>query len=152
MGGRATATFVASGMSGSPVYIDGKLAGAISLRLGQFTADPICGITPIEYMLEIPDFDNSRPTAARVPDQAPIERAAAQTPGGAPAAFLERLPYMTPIDTPLVFSGFSQQTVRQIEPMLSLSGITPVQGGSAAAGNLTAKPAPGWESALNPGE
>jgi hypothetical protein len=57
MGGKAIRTNVAGGMSGSPVYIDGKLVGAIALRLSTFSPDAICGITPIEEMLEINDFD-----------------------------------------------------------------------------------------------
>src|SRR5712692_11137254 len=52
MGGKAQRTNVAGGMSGSPVYIDGKLIGAIALRLSIFSPDAICGITPIELMLE----------------------------------------------------------------------------------------------------
>ncbi len=57
MGGKAERTGVAGGMSGSPVYVDGKLIGAVALRLSQFSPDAICGITPIESMLEIQDFD-----------------------------------------------------------------------------------------------
>src|SRR5436190_23698462 len=45
LGGRGKETGVASGMSGSPVYFDGKLMGAISLRMGVFSPDAICGIT-----------------------------------------------------------------------------------------------------------
>ena len=56
-------------MSGSPVYIDGKLVGAVALRLSVFSPDAICGITPIELMLEINDFDKSRPEDARTPDK-----------------------------------------------------------------------------------
>src|SRR5262249_34880921 len=55
MGGKAQRTNVAGGMSGSPVYIDGKLIGAVALRLSVFSPDSICGITPIELMLEIND-------------------------------------------------------------------------------------------------
>src|ERR1700730_12370852 len=69
LGGRGKETGVAAGMSGSPVYFDGKLMGAISLRMGVFSPDAICGITPIESMLEIQDFDNSRPSDARTPDK-----------------------------------------------------------------------------------
>ena len=57
MGGKAKVTNVAAGMSGSPVYIDGKLVGAVALRISVFSPDAICGITPIEQMLEIQDFD-----------------------------------------------------------------------------------------------
>src|ERR1700681_2619839 len=69
MGGKAIRTNVAAGMSGSPVYIDGKLVGAIALRLSVFSPDAICGITPIELMLEINEFDKSRPQDARTPEK-----------------------------------------------------------------------------------
>ncbi len=69
MGGKAERTGVAGGMSGSPVYVDGKLIGAVALRLSQFSPDAICGITPIESMLEIQDLDMSRPSDARTPDK-----------------------------------------------------------------------------------
>src|SRR5579863_3899003 len=83
MGGKAIRTNVAGGMSGSPVYIDGKLVGAVALRLSVFSPDAICGITPIEYMLEINDFDTSRPEDARTPDKVVGRRAPASTgPGG----------------------------------------------------------------------
>ena len=81
LGGKAKATNVAAGMSGSPVYIDGKLAGAIALRLSVFSPDAICGITPIELMLEINDFDATRPAGARTPDKLPA-RAALSVPAG----------------------------------------------------------------------
>src|ERR1700675_4951049 len=47
-------TGVVAGMSGSPVYLDGKLAGALSLKLGIFTKEPIAGVTPIEDILSLP--------------------------------------------------------------------------------------------------
>src|ERR1700689_4461774 len=68
MGGKAQRTNVAGGMSGSPVYIDGKLIGAVALRMTTFSPDAICGITPIELMLEINQFDQSRPVAASTPE------------------------------------------------------------------------------------
>jgi hypothetical protein len=69
MGGKAIRTNVAGGMSGSPVYINGRLIGAVALRLSVFSPDAICGITPIELMLEINEFDQSRPDDARTPDK-----------------------------------------------------------------------------------
>src|SRR5882724_10511505 len=69
MGGKAQRTNVAGGMSGSPVYIDGKLIGAVALRLSVFSPDAICGITPIELMLEINELDKSQPSDARTPDK-----------------------------------------------------------------------------------
>ena len=51
-GGPLAETGVIAGMSGSPVYIDGRLVGAVSYSLGQFSKEPIAGITPIEEMTE----------------------------------------------------------------------------------------------------
>ena len=81
MGGKAARTNVAGGMSGSPVYIGGKLVGAVALRLSVFSPDAICGITPIDLMLEINDLDKTRPAEARTPDKNPAQRAAAEIPG-----------------------------------------------------------------------
>src|SRR5437660_12504317 len=44
-------TGVVAGMSGSPVYFDGKLAGALAFRIGEFSKEPIAGLTPIEAKL-----------------------------------------------------------------------------------------------------
>src|SRR6266849_6196295 len=81
LGGKAIRTNVAGGMSGSPVYIDGKLVGAIALRFSVFSPDAICGITPIELMLEVNDFDMSRPTDARTPDKV-VARESITIPSG----------------------------------------------------------------------
>src|SRR5450432_3801697 len=85
MGGKAARTNVAKGMSGSPVYINGKLIGAVSLGLSQFSPDAICGITPIELMLEISGSDKSHPAAARTPGKAVALNA--QAGGGEGGAF-----------------------------------------------------------------
>src|SRR6202521_3701018 len=53
-GAKVERTGVVAGMSGSPVYLDGKLAGALSLKLGIFTKDPIAGVTPIADVLNPP--------------------------------------------------------------------------------------------------
>jgi hypothetical protein len=55
-GSKPEYTGVVAGMSGSPVYIDGKLLGALSYRIGQFSKEPIAGITPIEQMLAVRDM------------------------------------------------------------------------------------------------
>jgi hypothetical protein len=52
-------TGVVAGMSGSPVYLDGKLAGALAFRIGEFSKEPIAGVTPIADMLEINALDRS---------------------------------------------------------------------------------------------
>src|ERR1700719_5097129 len=58
-------TGVVAGMSGSPVYFDGKLSGAIAFRIGEFSKEPIAGVTPISEMLEISAID-STPTSVPV--------------------------------------------------------------------------------------
>jgi hypothetical protein len=128
------------------VYVDGKLMGAISLRMGVFSPDAICGITPIESMLEIQEFDKSRPSEAKTPDKA---LAQLEAPPDARASLLSA--GVQPIDTPMMFSGFSPVVLKQFEPIFSQMGVATVQGG-ASAGSLSAKPAAGWEKSLNPGE
>ncbi|MEK7753202.1 MAG: hypothetical protein AAB654_14860, partial [Acidobacteriota bacterium] len=138
LGGKAQRTNVAGGMSGSPVYIDGKLVGAVALRLSVFSPDAICGITPIELMLEINDFDETRPSDARTPDRAQPD---------APS----RSSVLTPIETPLSFAGFHESVLREFGPLFQQLGVTPVQGGATAAMAST-KPGPGAANALQPGE
>jgi hypothetical protein len=140
MGGKALQTGVAGGMSGSPVYIDGKLIGAVALRLSVFSPDAICGITPIDLMLEINDLDRSRPMDARAPDKA---KNATPVMGGSPS--------MVPIDTPLTFSGFNSSVLTEFGPMLQNLGITPVMGG-AGSSLRASKPAAGWQNSLQPGQ
>src|ERR1700721_2701044 len=53
-------TGVVAGMSGSPVYFDGKLAGALAFRIGEFSKDPIAGVTPIADILEIKPLYSTR--------------------------------------------------------------------------------------------
>src|ERR1700730_7487826 len=53
-GPKVERTGVVAGMSGSPVYLDGNLAGALSLKLGVFTKEPIAGVTPIADVLNSP--------------------------------------------------------------------------------------------------
>jgi hypothetical protein len=159
LGGKAQRTNVAGGMSGSPVYIDGKLAGAVALRLSVFSPDAICGITPIELMLEVNDADQSRPMEARTPDKAaareqvsiPSELLAQAVAAGASPNLPREAPLMTPIDTPLVFSGFHENVLEEFGPLFERIGIHAVQGGAASAA-YTAKPAPGWKDSLKPGE
>jgi hypothetical protein len=161
MGGKAVRTNVAGGMSGSPVYINGKLMGAVSTRLSVFSPDSICGITPIELMLEINDFDQSRPEDARTPDRVRARNREAAVPGevlaqAVSAGALSGLPataaMLTPIESPLVFSGFQDVALRDFLPMFQQLGITAVQGGSAGSEVRTTKPAAGWENSLSPGD
>src|ERR1700686_4632667 len=59
LGPKVEHTGVVAGMSGSPVYFEGKLAGALSLKLGTFTKEPIAGVTPIEDILRPPEAVNA---------------------------------------------------------------------------------------------
>src|SRR3954468_19056647 len=161
MGGKAIRTNVAGGMSGSPVYYNGKLLGAVALRLSVFSPDAICGITPIELMLEINEFDKSRPDDARTPDKAvartrevnvPSEMLAQAVAAGAGRTF-PSIQTMVPIESPLIFSGFHPSTLQEFGPLFQQLGISAVQGGAASGSEVkTAKPAKGWEHSLNPGD
>jgi len=158
LGGKALETNVASGMSGSPVYIGGRLIGAIALRFSIFSPDAICGITPIELMLEINDLDESKPAGSRAPD-----KIAAHDPIPVPGEMLARLapaarwseggapPVLTEIETPLTFSGFDESVLREFSGLFQQMGIRVAQGGAAST-SLETKPAAGWAQALRPGD
>ena len=67
-GSKPEYTGVVAGMSGSPVYFDGKLAGALAFRIGEFSKEPIAGVTPIEEMMEINALDRRPPPSrAKLP-------------------------------------------------------------------------------------
>ncbi|MGA2595912.1 MAG: hypothetical protein ABSH09_02760 [Bryobacteraceae bacterium] len=159
MGGKAIRTNVAGGMSGSPVYIDGKLVGAVALRLSVFSPDAICGITPIELMTEVNGFDQSRPTDARVPGGAVTERAAVSLPGDMLSRVVSAggggnfgaVQTMVPIETPLTFAGFNDGVLREFGPFFQQLGMS-VAGGGSSSTMQNAKPVAGWEHSLQPGD
>src|SRR5579863_10150107 len=139
MGGKAIRTNVAGGMSGSPVYIDGKLVGAVALRLSLFSPDAICGITPIELMLDVNDFDDSRPIDAKTPDKPQARDAAAiaspmlsHVVSAGSGGALSQMPTMIPIETPLTLSGFSDSTIREFGPFFQQMGMTVAAGGASS--------------------
>jgi hypothetical protein len=137
-------TGVVAGMSGSPVYIDGRLVGALSYRIGQFSKEPIAGITPIEAMFAVRDgaetragkggAAGSREVASLVPEQG-----LAQTKdvlGGSYAGMEARA-----IETPLVFGGFSPETVERFGDRFRAMGLMPVAGlGGADATKVQPEP------------
>lgn len=131
-GAKPEFTGVVAGMSGSPVYIDGKLVGAIAYRIGQFSKEPIAGVTPIADMLEIDEMDRSLP----MEQAAPVKTASAATKAAAPASIgdiRQYAQYLTPIETPIVFSGFSEESIRQFAPQFAEAGIVPVMGVGSAS-------------------
>jgi hypothetical protein len=110
-------TGVVAGMSGSPVYIDGRLVGALSYRIGQFTKEPIAGITPIESMLQVRDGDDGLAVGM---ERAGLKRTSAGIGDGTPE--------IRAMETPLVFGGFSQETVERFGDRFRAMGLTPVAG------------------------
>lgn len=132
LGTKPDYTGVVAGMSGSPVYIDGKLVGALSYRIGQMSKEPIAGVTPIADMLEINSMDTTTPAidsagSARPSSlaQASSSAATASAPGNGVQSFQN---LMQPIEAPLVFSGFSEDAVRRFAPQFASAGVIPVMG------------------------
>jgi hypothetical protein len=132
LGGKnAEYTGVVAGMSGSPVYLDGKLAGALAFRIGEFSKEPIAGVTPIEEMLEISAMD-------RTPEAAPATaEGAVSTPGKTSGPGLAGTPiessrpfanYLKPIEAPLVFNGFSQDAIQAFARQFAAAAVVPVMG------------------------
>jgi len=116
-------TGVVAGMSGSPVYLEGKLAGALSLKLGVFTKEAIAGVTPIEDILHPPDQTGAVQGAQQfaVPSNTVAQ---SSLPNGAA---------LQPIETPLVFSGFQPAAVQPFSTQLQGFGFVAAQGGTAEA-------------------
>ena len=132
-------TGVVAGMSGSPVYIDGKLIGALAFRIGQFSKEPIAGVTPIADMLEINAMDQTVAPAEAKSVSPSIDSVTTKTSGPGQAASLPGVSNMlTPIETPLVFNGFTSDAVKQFAPQFAAAGIVPVMG----AGSVTNDPQP----------
>jgi hypothetical protein len=115
-------TGVVAGMSGSPVYLDGKLAGALSLKLGIFTKEPIAGVTPIHDVLNPPPSATS---------EVPMPQLGV-TSGASTSTMLPSGSALEPIETPLVFSGFQPATLQQFANQLQGYGLVATQGGTAA--------------------
>jgi SpoIVB peptidase S55 len=153
-GGPLAETGVIAGMSGSPVYIDGRLVGAVSYSIGAFPKEPIAGITPIGEMIEATEENAPRRPAAQARLDLPItpedftgalratyERIAmfADRPTdikaiGLPASTgAEMGALLRPIATPLVMSGMDRTTSDLVSSMFRGAGFTPVLSGAAGA-------------------
>jgi hypothetical protein len=151
-GGPLAQTGVMQGMSGSPVYVDGKLLGAVSYSIGAFSKEPIAGITPIAEMTETTALAPRRPAVARGALQMPLTaesvatalrqaydrvRPFANSPAdilsvGLPVAEGARMgSLMRPIATPLVFGGFTPEAVSLLSGPFEAVGFAPVLGGPA---------------------
>ena len=151
-GGPLATSGVAQGMSGSPVYIDGRLIGAVSYSIGAFSKEPIAGITPIAEMKDATTMAR-RPSNVQARLELPItrERLAAalgaiaeriapfaRRPAdvqviGLPAAAGAQLGAMLrPISTPLLMSGFEPEAVNLLAGPFRDAGFTPLVTGASA--------------------
>lgn len=136
-------TGVVAGMSGSPVYIDGKLVGAIAYRIGTFSKEPICGITPAASMLEIGAMDKLPLADVSHGSTAPQPVATRTSGPGLPASLGAAASYadlLQPIDTPLVFSGFTPDTLRLFGKDFASAGIMPVMGAGSVSNDKQPEP------------
>jgi hypothetical protein len=158
-GGPLEKTGVIAGMSGSPVFIDGKLVGAVSYGF-PFSKETIGGITPIGEMIEDTNTDAPRAASARfrvaslgrgphalaapldrASFMAAIQRPMISVPLGAAAGQLPpglAAESLRPLSLPLVFSGFDPATFEWARGVFSGLGFTPVMG----AGSIGKPPAP----------
>ena len=149
-GGPLEHTGVMQGMSGSPVYIDGKLVGAVAMAF-PFAKDPIAGIRPIEAMLRTS-------TAATPPSPAPAASGQRAALALNERDLTRRIPRIEPvlggearmidIATPVSFGGFSRATLDAFAPQLRAVGLEPRQG-VTSGGKI--EPAMGNPADLKPG-
>jgi hypothetical protein len=150
-GANVARTSVFAGMSGSPVYVDGRIIGSISYSF-PYSKEPICGITPIQQMISIFKQNQGTNTAASNAGQARAftmaelkgQPAIADTSKETFKAFMSvadadspLAPLMgqqfMPIATPLTFTGISQMTLNQFAPQLMSVGLMPVMAAGGRA-------------------
>jgi hypothetical protein len=156
-GGPLAHTGVIAGMSGSPVYIDGRLVGAVSYSLGAFSKEPIAGITPIDEMIEAATLPGPRRQQARVELKMPLTpenlrdslrqafswaRPFADSPadvrffGG--QEFTAGIGTMLrPIATPLSMGGFEATTIEPLANAFRDQGFLPVMTGTGQLASPT---------------
>jgi SpoIVB peptidase S55 len=142
-------TGVFAGMSGSPVFIDNKLVGAIAYSF-PFSKEPICGITPIQQMIDI--FEQGKPKPAATEARAvsfaslasvdwkpslpkpAVSSGSLIAPVGTNSALAPLMgQQFQPIATPVVFSGIRQETLSLFASQLTEGGLFPVSGVGGAA-------------------
>jgi hypothetical protein len=123
-GAKPEYTGVVAGMSGSPVYIGDKLLGSLSYRIGQFSKDPIAGITPIEQMLEVRDLPSEAPKN--------LLNAANSSSGSVTSGGMT----FEAMDTPLVMSGFRPEAIRFWQKQMAGTGLEQVAAGGSSGSSL----------------
>jgi hypothetical protein len=151
-GGPLARTGVIAGMSGSPVYIDGRLLGAVSYALGQFPKEPIAGITPIGEMMDAaaipPVTQGTRPVAITWPPSPadllaiwgrdlgrvqPFAENASHTILSGDTSLANVGTMLRPISVPLVTAGFTPNVLAPIAPTLAERGFVAVSASAADA-------------------
>jgi hypothetical protein len=171
-GGPLANTGVIAGMSGSPVYVDGRLMGAVSYALGSFSKEPIAGITPIAEMTDDTSLAEIRPRAARLQLDFPVtrenltiafrralnwNRPFAERPQDARLVGINGVDgiaqegigtLLRPIATPLVISGFEPDVADLLGSAFRDQGFIPT-GGSAGGTGAGEMP---FEGPLKPGD
>jgi len=131
-GGILGDTGVISGMSGSPVYVDGKLIGAIAYSVGTFVKEPIAGITPIADMISVSEAKTEGP---RFSPQVSIKKHLTLDDlvelnkefFHSKSAYFTQGKALKPLTVPLVFSGFSSFAFDRSKSFFSKLGFDPVQ-------------------------
>jgi hypothetical protein len=161
-GGPLAKTGVIAGMSGSPVYIDGRLLGAVSYALGQFAKEPIAGITPIDEMTQATNLPaltpGTRPVAMTWPvapqdlftiwardlgRARPFAEDISQTTllGPADSAVSARLgTLLQPIAVPLVTAGISSEVLAPLSSTLTDRGFLPMSSAAGQHAPVSTKP------------
>ena len=145
-GGPLAHTGIIAGMSGSPVYVDGKLIGAVAYAF-PFAKDPIAGITPFQEMVDATATPSTRRAAARLEFPLTAEALGAAVPAkalpipvqGVSLSGADRLaPYlgklMAPIATPVSLIGFPPESFELVAPLLRQLGVEPLMGGAPVTG------------------
>ncbi len=122
-GAKPEYTGVVAGMSGSPVYVGNKLLGSLSYRIGQFSKDPIAGITPIEQMLEVRDL--------------PVEaaRTTLTAANSGTSASADGMTFQA-METPMVMSGFRPEAIQFWQKQMAGTGLEMVAAGGSSGSSL----------------
>ncbi len=153
-GARPEYTGVVEGMSGSPVYVGDKLMGSLSYRIGQFSKEPIAGITPIAQMLEVKDLPDQGPgirdQGSEIGEQS-SENRDQEHPAGDQSALAEAGMQMQPMETPLVMSGFSPAAIEFWRSHVQLPGLETVAAGGMGESQTGDEPDKRAEKMLEPG-
>jgi hypothetical protein len=154
-GPKAEFTGVVEGMSGSPVYVGNKLLGSLSYRIGQFSKEPIAGITPIEQMLGLRDLpagaaQPNPPTETPINEEAALQLSGVRTPPVDTGGMNLRV-----MDTPLVMSGFSPQAIALWQQKMAGTSLEAVAAGGMMSGTsdggLDDRISPSAVASLKPG-